>query len=221
MTRHARTWALIHLLMFTLVSAANAIAGDAVTPATDPSPVPSNWRWEPSWRSPSDCGPMGLYVLLKLLDYDVSIDRVRQELPVDQDKGCTLASLTAASIRLGCPATGSFVSPDALSSIKSPYILHCNGSQISGVGHYLVIASHSAERKGFLVLNTDQHVCGWVPDDTIYSQFSGYILLPQTRFAGWGRVLGICVTASSLALYFFVKRFPIANFLPWKASHAG
>lgn len=195
-----------------MMSVASALIVDLSVRAKEPDvavslhSVPSDWRWEPSWRTKSDCGPMSLYVLMKLLGHDASIDAVIQEVPIDETKGCALAALVEAGNRLGCAMTSRFVKPSELAALPGPFIAHCNGSQQTGVGHYLVIVAHSAETHRYLAINTDQDLCGWVPDATIQSQVSGYVVMPQDRYVGWTRAMGLCLTVGSLGLYFGMKR---------------
>src|ERR1700676_2769191 len=55
--------------------------------------VPTEWRFEPPWQGKGDCGPLSLYVLLRLEDQPVTYDQVKAALPHDPERGCSLADV--------------------------------------------------------------------------------------------------------------------------------
>src|ERR1700722_4919154 len=106
--------------------------------------LPLDFRREPSWREPGDCGPVALYLLMRLSGRDVSLDEVKRAVPWDSKRGCSLADLVRGAQRLGYAAEVRFVSPEKLQQLRYPVIAHGYGTLESGTGHFTLIVNYSA-----------------------------------------------------------------------------
>lgn len=148
-------------------------------------------RFEPSWRRPADCGPVSLYLLMRLRGRNRSIDEVFDAISIDPNSGCTLGTLAEKSAKLGFPTAIKFVNPDELASVPFPFIAHYNGSLLTGVGHFLVIVGYSPETRKFRTFNTDGEFLTWTDEAKVATDYSGYVLIPQEALEDSSmRVLG-------------------------------
>ena len=137
------------------------------------------FQWEPTWRSPSDCGPMALYSLMKLCGHDTTLQEVSEAIELEPKVGCSMNDLLQGSKSLSFPAEARFINPNSLTAVPPPFIVHLKGSLKTGVGHFLLIVDYSDEKKQFAMIDTDRDFLGWVPKDSVLSLFSGYVLIPK------------------------------------------
>lgn len=144
------------------------------------SAVPKDMRWEPAWREPDDCGQMSLYVFLRLQGRPVTMQQIKESLPIIPNLGSAMDALAAASDKLGIPASVKFVEPSLVPSLPRPLILHSNGSIVSGKGHYTVITGYSSEKQAYSIINTEDSSYIHVPSASVLKNFSGYVLVPNT-----------------------------------------
>lgn len=174
--------------------------------------TPPEMRWEPKWRQPSDCGVTSLYVLMRLLGHNISIEEVIDSVPVDRRSGCSLELLSASSSKLGFPAVVQFVNPESLSSMPFPLIVHSTGSLKTGVGHYRLVVAYSPKKKQYAIINVDSEIFGWVPEETVLHGYSGYVLVPKQNLVNQDRRLAgyllieISVLSGATAYYFWRRR---------------
>jgi hypothetical protein len=178
------------------------------TAQPDTPSVPAAMRFEPRWRYQSDCGVTSLFVLMRLLGIDRTIEEVERSIDVDPNRGSSLETLVLKSRELGLPANLRFVTPSDLPLLQGPYIAHCNGSLVSGVGHFLVVVDYAAQQKQYAVINTDKNVFEWIPSHALIALFSGYVLIPEKGpDDGHRRVTGLVLIAATSAAALAMYRF--------------
>lgn len=95
--------------------------------------------WKPTWRERGDCGPVALFVLLKLEDREVTLPWVKQHVSIDAVHGCSLASLSEASEELGFPLDVRYVNPAKITEVPRPFILHGISEMKGNIGHFVVV----------------------------------------------------------------------------------
>lgn len=163
---------LVSVEIFSHVAAAESAASRS---------LPAKYCWEPAWRDKGDCGPIALHVLFRLLGRRSSIPEVKQAVPFDAMRGCSLADLDVAARKFGVPVEVRFVNPRDLPSLPGPYILHAKVGLQDPAGHFLVVTGHSNSRGGvFATINTSDATFDWVPEASVASTFSGYVLTPAS-----------------------------------------
>lgn len=146
--------------------------------------VPKDMRFEPSWRGRGDCGPIALYILMRLAGRTKSLDEVQQILPVDSDVGCSLASIARAADSLDFATEIRFVNPQDLPRLPFPFILHSTGSLQRGIGHFTVVVGHSPENKTYSTIDTTFHGFKKITEEALLTGFTGYVLVPKTGVNG-------------------------------------
>lgn len=136
-------------------------------------------HWEPPWRDRGDCGPVALYLLMRLEGRDTSIEAVKQMVPYDADRGCSLADLAVAADKMSFPVEIRFVPERDLPLLGVPFIYHAEGSLKQGTGHFGVVAGYSSKRHQFITVDTEFESSGWIPVENLSTSYSGYILIPK------------------------------------------
>lgn len=200
--------------------------------ASSARPVPGQLRFEPTWREPGDCGPLSLYVLMRLSDRRAELKDVKRVLPVDPRLGCSLADMARAAEKLGFPCQVRFVNSRQLGELPFPFILHSAGSLKSGTGHFLVVVGQSADTRAYSVIDTDLQRYRGQTQRSLLLGFSGYVLLPKDSLvaSGWTGVAGFTlvgmgsVFALAAALGWFLRhrwRSSAAAPIPEAASDVG
>jgi hypothetical protein len=183
------------------------IPGDS-TYSGEPTSVHSSstqWLWKPSWRSQADCGPNALFVLLKLLDRNVSLDEVRARIPVDPLIGCSISDLHDAGNALRLSNEVRFVTPKNLPRLPFPYILHGKSSITSPTGHFLVVVGRNPKTGSYGTVDPMQGNFGWQAEGAILSSYSGYVLIPTERgFLSHPEIIGSCIWILMIFGCFFV-----------------
>lgn len=165
------------------------------------SSTPASMRWEPSWRDPGDCGPLSLYILMKLSGRSVSVEEIKARTPWDAKTGCSLETLLETSSQLGFPAEVRFVNPKDLAEVPRPFILYTQGSLERGVGHFAVVVEHSKSERRFATIDTTFGNVFWFKEDDLRVASSGYVLLPFSNFdAKWKYITGINLICCGVAL---------------------
>lgn len=142
--------------------------------------VPEDMRWEPRWRDKGDCGPISLYILMRLMGETVSVEDLKAVIPFDPDVGCSLADVARGADALGFETEIRFVPRQDLTALTGPFIYHSEGSLTKGTGHFGVIAGYLAERNRFVTIDTEFESFGLVPEENVYDQYSGYVLAPKS-----------------------------------------
>jgi hypothetical protein len=174
------------LLIVTVVWQAGALAhaGQLGKSPKAAARLPKGLRFEPVWRQRGDCGPLSLYVLMRLEDRGVSVQEVEKVLPFDPERGCSLADIARAADALDFPTELRFVNPRDLPNVPFPFILHAAGSLETGTGHFLVVVGYSPEERLYQVIDTSYETFRSQTEESVCRDFSGYVLLPKSRFGG-------------------------------------
>lgn len=157
--------------------------------ADAPVNLPRDLQFEPPWRHRGDCGPLSLYVLMRLEGQPVSVDDVEKLLPFDSERGCSLADIARTADKLGFAAEIRFVNPRDLPNLPFPFILHTTGSLESGVGHFLVVVDYLPEKRQYSVIDTTYDTFRSQTEESILIGYSGYVLLPKNGFSALQRRL--------------------------------
>ncbi|QDU36694.1 Peptidase C39 family protein [Maioricimonas rarisocia] len=165
-----------------LLNGANQAASLDASPRTPPASETAEagaLQWEPSWRDRGDCGPVALYILMRLQGRETSIEDVKSVVPYNADLGCSLATLAEAAEEMDFPAELRFVRQQDLPRLGVPFIYHSEGSLKEGTGHFGVVAGYSAERDQFITIDTEFESSGWIPVENLSTRYSGYVLIPK------------------------------------------
>jgi ABC-type bacteriocin/lantibiotic exporter with double-glycine peptidase domain len=145
-------------------------------------------RYEPPWREQGDCGPLSLYVLMRIQDREVSLQEdVKKLLPHDPDVGCSLADMARAADALDFPVEVRFVNPRDLPKLQPPFIVHVAGSLERGTGHFLVVIGYSPELRQYSAIDTTYGGLRAQTEESLLFGFTGYALVPKH---GTGAILG-------------------------------
>lgn len=158
---------------------------------SDPRPpeVPAYLRFERGWQTGPKCGPVALYFLLRLKGIDASMDRVIGAVPLGE-AGASLADLKKAADRFGLPTRTVAFTPEDMSNLPTPYIVHYNlsGSDDSKGNHFDVIfKSFGNQRCNFL--DTTNCVVRSGDYGAMSGRVSGYALITGTRHEWWLPIL--------------------------------
>jgi hypothetical protein len=175
--------------------------------------VPKDIKFEPLWREKGDCGPSSLYVLMRLNDRKTSLADVKEVVPFDEEKGCSLADLERGAAKLGFPTEIRFVNPEDLPKLPRPFILHGWGSLERGTGHFFVIVDYSPEKEQYYLIDTAYESSYNLPEQSVLKLFSGYVLLPRNATAVTFRnLLGLSLFLLGLVgLALILYRYPIGK----------
>ena len=146
--------------------------------------IPSSLKYEPHWRNSGDCGPLALFLLMKLEDRNVSVQEVETVLRFDSTLGCSMADVARAADALSFPVESRFVNPNDLSTLPFPFILHASGSLARGTGHFLVIVGYSTASREYSVIDPVDGVLRQHAERAVLSSFSGYVLLAKKSLFG-------------------------------------
>lgn len=139
--------------------------------------LPGALRFEPAWRRKGDCGPLSLFVLMRLNDHPVTIEEIETVVPFDEERGCTLADLARGSEQLGFATEVRFVKPQDFARLPTPFIVHTNGSLEKGIGHYAVIVDCFPSEHEFSVIDTTYELFRRQTEGSILTNYSGYVLV--------------------------------------------
>jgi hypothetical protein len=141
-------------------------------------PSDNDLLWKPPWREKGDCGPLALFVLLKLQEVPASVYTVKKLTPVDPQRGCSFVDLKETAERMGLQTEIRFVTPKRLSDLFRPFILHGVTSIEKNYGHYVVVVAHDGERKMYGAMDPVRERFGWYPEASLHYGYSGYVLVP-------------------------------------------
>jgi ABC-type bacteriocin/lantibiotic exporter with double-glycine peptidase domain len=156
-------------------------------------PIPNSVKFEPSWRDGGDCGPISLYVLMRLQDRQVSVTDVKSVLPFDPKTGCSLAALARAADTLDFTTEIRFVNPKDVSNLPYPFILYSEGSLESGVGHFQVVVGYIPTERRYYIIDTTYEILRTQSEESLLRDFAGYVLLPKNSVGAIDRHTAILV----------------------------
>jgi hypothetical protein len=151
--------------------------------ANAPVHLPRHLQFEPPWRHRGDCGPLSLYVLMRLEGQPTSVEDVEKMLPFDSERGCSLADIARAADKLGFATEIRFVNPRDLPNLPFPFILHTTGSLESGVGHFLVVVDYLPEKRQYSVIDTTYETFRSQTEVTVHGSealvFKGFVSVDE------------------------------------------
>lgn len=163
--------------------------------------IPEDWQFEPAWREKGDCGPLALFVLMKLEGNDITVGQIKAEVPVDPIVGSTLESLHAASSRLGLDTEMRFVSPRNIRKVQPPFIMHGVTSVEQNFGHYVVVVGFDSAKDTIKMVDPEREWFTENPTEGVLAQATGYILVPEHASARrWDYVSGVSLIVCGLAI---------------------
>lgn len=176
------------------------------------------FSWAPWWRERGDCGPLSLFVLLKLQGKRVTVDDVKRLTPLSPEQGCSLADLHRASNKLGMGTEVRFVNPRDLGTVPRPFIVHGVSSIKQNLGHFAVVVDHDAKKGQYALIDPVFERCAWYPEASLLSGYSGYVLVPEApigqkpeRWAAYSMVfVGATILSSWLWSTFRRRRLSAA-----------
>jgi hypothetical protein len=193
------------LALAVMMAASSSGSCQAISPRLIPSnrskpSLPAHLRFEPAWRESGDCGPMSLYVLMRLLDRKVSIAAVKNAVPIDSEIGCSLADVARGAEALGLETDIRFVKPDDVPRLDYPCILHTTGSLQKGTGHFFVVAGYDPQKREYSVVDIDVERALPTSEEALLNGFSGYVLMPKVNSMFSARVGGLALVSVGCVL---------------------
>jgi hypothetical protein len=200
---------------FAYVALAAVVAGAViflfVENPTAATQFPDSMKFEPLWRDRGDCGPISLYLLMRLQDRQVSVADVKAVLPFDPVKGCSLASIARAADALDFPTEIRFVNPKDVPNLFYPFILHSEGSLESGIGHFQVVVGYAPTTRRYYIIETNYENFRSQSEESLLRDFTGFVLLPKnsvgvidSKLAG---LVLICIGCAFAVAAIFLNRF--------------
>ncbi|MDR0705967.1 MAG: hypothetical protein LBF88_13425, partial [Planctomycetaceae bacterium] len=119
------------------------------------------------------------YVLMKLEGYNVTLQQVKELVPLDSVKGCSMETLISASKKLGVPVEARFVKSKELSKVPRPFILHGITSQEKNWRHFIVVVDFDKKKNIYTLIDPIRETYTRNPESSLLHGYSGYILIPQ------------------------------------------
>lgn len=182
------------------IASVHLVSGGEDSGLREPGPreAVKAFDWKPHFRQKNDCGRSSLLILARLLDRPVTYERIESVLPLDPEKGTSLAELSRAAAQLGIANRVKFVTPEEFPSLQFPVILHGNSSLKSPIGHFLIVTARTNEGDAWGTIDTDRNSYSTYPLKTVLHGFSGYVLEPVG--ARWRGDNGYWLIASAILL---------------------
>lgn len=170
------------------------VSGPLVTPVEIPPEtlpeLPSEYRYDRSWQTGAQCGPVSLFFLLRLAGKPVKFDEVLGDIAVDS-RGCSLADLAAAAERFGLTNVKVIkTAPDQFSRLPKPFIIHWDvvGRDPSQTGHFDVVLG--VRNEGDLsVIDTTNCILKTIKPHVSATEMSGYALIIDRGRGWWDPIL--------------------------------
>jgi hypothetical protein len=157
--------------------------------------------WAPWWRERGDCGPIALFVLMKLQGERVSVGDIKNITPLDPDRGCSIADLSRTAKRLGMQTELRFVNPCDIGNVPRPFILHGVSSIEQNLGHFIVIVDYDPKKKLYAAIDPVRERLWWSPEYSILDGYSGYVLVPRNPASqNWARLTSYSMLFGGLAM---------------------
>lgn len=176
-------------------------AGDGcpVGDTRHPHHAKNAWFWLPEWRRKGDCGPVTLYLLMKVEGKAVSLDQVQQLVSLDPDRGSSIQGLAEAAEQLGFPVEVRFINPTKLTEIPRPFVFHGISSIKKSTGHYVLAVGYDEKEDVFYLIDPIREVSSTNPRDSVVRGFSGYVLMPQYHaIQKWDRIAGFSLLVTGV-----------------------
>lgn len=165
----------------------------------------------PEWSRPGRCGTNSLYVLLRLMAESGSLakeipyaDVVKELLPED-DRGCSIADIEAAALRLGVRGEVRKVGVRDLPRVQAPFIAHLDLLDRGAQGHFIAIYNF-VEGKNGTYLHFVDGTTGQLHNaelSEIEGALTGFVFLPESNLQDtqgilpWSiGLLGLCAGGS-------------------------
>lgn len=177
-----------------------------------PSDIESDniFNWIPKWRQKGDCGPISLYILLNIEGKRISLDEVKNAIPFDEVKGCSMGSLLRAGESFGVPMEARFVKPASLVNAPCPFILHGFTSHEMNLGHFFVVVDCDLKTRKLAVIDPVRASFDWFPEDSVLHGYSGYILTPKTSsYKLWKTTVGALSVICACYLFWMTYKKPL------------
>ncbi len=166
------------------------------------------------WALPGRCGINCLYAMSQIEGIEIAYADLVSDVKPDF-QGHSLAELEKAASKFGFEIESRFVSPEHLSELETPFIIHLDQVDQGGVGHFLLIVRYmSDEVSSVVVFDGGTGELYTTTADTLFGDLSGYVLIRTRRvlsFASMSRIIVPAVLGVSLAVLFwwiiFSRRF--------------
>jgi hypothetical protein len=131
------------------------------------------------YRASNDCGPISLFVLMKLRGFQVKIQEVLSSIIIDPVNGCSAGQLVDAADSFGFALEVKYVVPGKLHSVPFPFILHGKIGERRQDGHFYVVVDYDKKRGSYGVIDPSLESFTWFNEKTVQQQFSGYVIVPK------------------------------------------
>lgn len=149
------------------------------------------FSWKPEWRSRGDCGPCALFVLMALGGHPVTYSQIKDRVPVDPEKGCSLKSMRQAATELGFPVEVRFVNPKLITDLPRRCIIHGKSSIQAETGHFPVLVDYNSAKGTFDLVDPVYERFSSAKIDSVLSTFTGYTIVPaKQRWVLWDQLSG-------------------------------
>jgi ABC-type bacteriocin/lantibiotic exporter with double-glycine peptidase domain len=167
----------------------------------------STWNWIPAWRDQADCGPNALYILMKLEGYNVTLAEIKELVPLDPVKGCSMETLLHASEQLGFTIEARFVKPGEVSKLPRPFILHGITSHENNLGHFIVVVDYDKKKNIYAQIDPYRETFGWTPEPSVLYGYTGYVLVPKYPVSKkWNFFAGMSLILCGFRVFCFTYR---------------
>lgn len=164
--------------------------------------------WAPEWRHNGDCGPLSLFVAMKLCGHEVTLENVESVCQWNEDTGTTISALRETAKDLGAMAEVLFVDPSEFHKLKCPFIFHGLVSEKDQIGHFGVCLEVNPDKNTVLVMNPSLEKVSLTKLSSFKTQVSGYVLVirdPIDKLTEWIFKLIICICLLQCVYFLFVR----------------
>jgi hypothetical protein len=167
------------------------------------------------WREGIQCGPNALYLFLRLHGWKGTLEQVRKRVPVEDVKGCSLATLYRVAGELGMPVRLVKTDIDGLQAEDLPAIVHIDNPEYMQAGHFSLFMgagrSRTSDQKVTYLIDPIQFTENEVSAPQFERTWTAYALVRRapgsSTYLGYGlwATLGITLTAVVLCAAAEVK----------------
>ncbi|MDR1492370.1 MAG: hypothetical protein LBT05_06590, partial [Planctomycetaceae bacterium] len=144
---------------------------------------------------------------MKLEGHNVTLKQVKELVPLDPVRGCSMETLIYASKKLGFPVKARFVKSGELSKVPRPFILHGITSQEENLGHFIVVVDYDKKKKIYTLIDPIRETFTRNPESSLLYGYSGYILIPlYSSSKKWNTITGCSLILCGLGILIILYR---------------
>jgi ABC-type bacteriocin/lantibiotic exporter with double-glycine peptidase domain len=156
---------------------------------------------------------------MKLEGHNVTLKQVKELVPLDPVRGCSMETLIYASKKLGFPVKARFVKSGELSKVPRPFILHGITSQEKNLGHFIVVVDYDKKKKIYTLIDPIRETFTRNPESSLLYGYSEYILIPQySSSKKWNTITGCSLILCGLGILVIMIQRIYPNLFFFKIS---